>query len=53
MVELTEEEFGIIYDALETVNDPFSDAEVSEVVVKEHFAWAAIQRAAERNEITF
>lgn len=49
MIELTEEEFAIIYDALETVNDPFSDAEVSEIITKEHFAWVVVQRAAERN----
>ena len=52
MVELTEEEFGIIYDALKTVNDPFSDAEVSEIVTKEYFAWVAVQQAADRNAPT-
>ena len=48
MVELTEEEFEIIYDALETVNDPFSNASVEEVILVERKAWKSIQVAKAR-----
>ena len=48
MVELTEEEFEIIYDALETVNDPFSNAGVEEVIIIERNAWKAAQAAKAR-----
>lgn len=48
MIELTEEEFKIIYDALKLVNDPFSDAEIEEVIIAELEAWKAIQDADRR-----
>ena len=46
MVELTEEEFQIIHEALETVNDPFSNASVEDVILIERRAWEVVKKVS-------
>ena len=50
MIELTEEEFNTIYDALALVNSPDADEyeNVEEIIISERRAWKAIQDAADR-----
>jgi hypothetical protein len=42
MVELTEEEFGVIFDALELANSGYSVEEVPTVVALEGKAWTLV-----------
>ena len=50
MIQLTEEEFSIVYNALALVNDPNADEteNVEEIIIAERQAWKAIQDAAYR-----
>ena len=47
MIELTEEEFNTIYNALALVNSPDTDEyeDVEEIIISERRAWKAIQDA--------
>jgi len=42
MVELTEEEFGVIFDALELANSGYSMEQVPTVVALEGAAWTLV-----------
>jgi hypothetical protein len=50
MIELTEEEFKVIHDALWLVNDPSADEEenVEEIIIAERRAWNVIKAVADR-----
>jgi hypothetical protein len=49
-VELTDEEFETVYEALRLANHPYSHDEIATVVAMEAKAWTAIQQAKRRTD---
>lgn len=50
MVELTEEEFGLVFDALEKANNGYTMEEVPMLVAMQGKAWTALQAVKERQK---
>ena len=47
-VELTQEEFDLVFEALRMVNSPYTNEDVPHLVALEAKAWKAVQTAKSR-----
>lgn len=48
MIEMTDEEFDVVYDALETANSPYGEDEIADVITKERQAWDVVRQVRDR-----
>ncbi len=48
MIEMTEEEFGIVYEALEMANNPYTEDDVPTLVAQEFQAWKVVKDVRSR-----
>jgi len=52
MIELTEDEFATVYEALRLVTHTYTEEEVPHVVAMERMAWNAVEAAKHRADQT-